>query len=334
LLFGEGQHIYLREIAAKKGNYKAMNQDNKKTMKKWNKEAIAQWFQELQDDICRQLEAADGAGKFLEDRWQRPGGGGGRSRVIEGKHIEKGGVNFSAVHGELSEQASKNLGIKPGKFFATGVSIVLHPSNPHVPIIHMNVRYFELDAETWWFGGGIDLTPHYIDVEDARFFHQQLKDVCDKHHADYYPKFKIWADDYFYIRHRKETRGVGGIFFDRLSGDEGFTRAQRFAYVRDVGNAFCPIYLHLLAKSKDKPFSEREKNWQMLRRGRYVEFNLVWDAGTKFGLHTDGRTESILMSLPPVAHWAYNHQPEADSPEARTLALLRKEVDWLTHTAP
>ncbi len=309
-----------------------MNQENNYATEPLSKEAIAQWFQGLQDDICEQLETADGVGKFLEDSWERPGGGGGRSRVMEGQHIEKGGVNFSAVHGELSEQASKNLGIKPGNFFASGVSIVLHPANPHVPIIHMNVRYFELDAQTWWFGGGIDLTPHYVVPEDAHFFHRQLKEVCDKNHTDYYPTFKPWADDYFYIRHRQETRGVGGIFFDRLSGEAGFSKPDRFAFVQDVGKAFCPIYLHLLQKNKDQPFGEREKNWQMLRRGRYVEFNLVWDAGTKFGLHTDGRTESILMSLPPVAQWAYNHEPESGSPEAETLALLRKDMDWLTHT--
>lgn len=299
-------------------------------MQIWHKEAIADWFQQLQDNICQQLQTADGVGKFQEDQWERPGGGGGRSRVIEGKHIEKGGVNFSAVHGELSEQASKSLGIQPGNFFATGVSIVLHPVNPWVPIIHMNVRYFELDEKTWWFGGGIDLTPHYIQAEDAQFFHSHLKDVCDQHHEAYYPTFKPWADDYFYIRHRQETRGIGGIFFDRLQATDRFTKAQRFDFVQDVGQAFCPIYLNLLQKNKDKPFGEREKNWQMLRRGRYVEFNLVWDAGTKFGLHTDGRTESILMSLPPLAQWVYNHQPEPHSSEAKTLALLRKDINWLT----
>lgn len=299
-------------------------------MENWNKESIAGWFQGLQDDICRQLEEADGEGKFREDHWERPGGGGGRTRVIEGKHIEKGGVNFSAVHGEVSERMQKALQLDGNQFFATGVSIVLHPRNPMVPIIHMNVRYFEMNEQTWWFGGGIDLTPHYIDLEDARFFHQSLKTVCDKHHAGYYTKFKTWADNYFYIRHRQETRGVGGIFFDRLIAENNFTKAQRFAFVQDVGKAFCPIYLPLLQKSKEKHFSQRERDWQMLRRGRYVEFNLVWDAGTKFGLETDGRTESILMSLPPMAQWVYDHQPETNSPEAITLSLLRKDVNWLT----
>lgn len=300
-------------------------------MEQWNREAISAWFQDLQNNICQQLEAADEVGRFREDPWERPGGGGGRTRVLEGKHIEKGGVNFSAVHGEVSEKMQKSLQLDGNEFFATGVSIVLHSQNPHVPIIHMNVRYFEM-GETWWFGGGIDLTPHYILPEDATFFHQYLKNVCEDHHSDYYPKFKTWADEYFYIKHRQETRGVGGIFFDRLSENEEFTKDNRFAFVQAVGNAFCPIYLHLLQKNKDLSFGEREKQWQLLRRGRYVEFNLVWDAGTKFGLETDGRTESILMSLPPLAQWTYDFHPAPDSPEAYTLAHLRKNIDWLTDT--
>ena len=243
-------------------------------MKHWNKESISSWFQDLQNNICQQLEAADGVGWFREDEWKRSGGGGGQSRVIEGALIEKGGVNFSAVQGEVSEKMRKNLQLEGEEFFATGVSIVLHPKNPHVPIIHMNVRYFET-GDTWWFGGGIDLTPHYIIPQDARFFHQYLKDVCDKHHADYYPKFKTWADDYFYLKHRQETRGVGGIFFDRIADNELFTKEDRFAFVHDIGNAFCPIYLHLLQKNKDLAYGEREQQWQLLRRGRYVEFNLM-----------------------------------------------------------
>jgi coproporphyrinogen III oxidase len=291
-----------------------------------NKETITAYFQALQDDICQQLEMADGVGKFQEDFWERPGGGGGRSRAIAGKRIEKGGVNFSAVHGELAEKASKALRIDAKGFFATGVSIVLHPHNPWAPIVHMNVRYFETDNGLSWFGGGIDLTPHYIFEEDARFFHQTLKDVCDRHDPAYYPKFKSWADDYFYIRHRKETRGIGGIFFDRQMGE----KEKWFAFVREVGETFCPVYLPLLQKHQDDAFGDAEQGWQFLRRGRYVEFNLVWDAGTKFGLETDGRTESILMSLPPVANWAYNHEPAADSREAQTLAFLRdKGREWI-----
>lgn len=300
-------------------------------MEPLNHKTISNWFQGLQNNICQQLEEADGVGRFREDHWERPGGGGGRSRVIEGKHIEKGGVNFSAVYGELSEKMQQSLQLQSEEFFATGVSIVLHPTNPFVPIIHMNVRYFEAGGD-WWFGGGIDLTPHYILPEDAQFFHQSLKTVCHKHHVDYYLNFKTWADDYFYIRHRQETRGVGGIFFDRLNEKEGFTKSERFAFVQEVATAFCPIYLPLLQKNKDVPYGEREKNWQLLRRGRYVEFNLVWDAGTKFGLETDGRTESILMSLPPLAQWTYDYKPEPNSPENYTLRHLRKGIDWLTDT--
>ncbi len=290
---------------------------------------IQEDFKALQDDICRQLSAADGGDGFTEDVWERPGGGGGRTRVIQGPRIEKGGVNFSAVWGSLSPQAAKALGIDASSFLATGVSIVLHPHNPHVPIIHMNVRYFEAGEGVWWYGGGIDLTPHYIRPEDACWFHDQLKAVCDKHQADYYPRFKQWADDYFYLAHRQETRGVGGIFFDRLSSDEPGGKEKLHRFVLDVGRAFAPIYAHLLDKYADAPFSEAEKQWQYLRRGRYVEFNLVWDRGTKFGLETDGRTESILMSLPPQASWSYNHQPEPGSAEAQTLALLKKGIDWL-----
>lgn len=292
------------------------------------KEDIIEYFKGLQDSICKKLEIADGEGKFEEDLWERPGGGGGRSRVFSGKVIEKGGVNFSAVHGAMPTKISEKLGLKAAEFLATGVSIVLHPHSPKMPIIHMNVRYFEMSDGTWWFGGGIDLTPHYVVEEDARYFHQQLKTACDNHHEDYYAKFKKWADDYFYLKHRKETRGIGGIFFDRLSGTDGFTKESRFEFVKSVGEAFAPIYTYFMDKNKDLPFTENEEKWQKLRRGRYVEFNLVWDKGTKFGLDTDGRTESILMSMPPVANWVYNYQAEAGSEEEKTLRLLTKGIDW------
>lgn len=295
------------------------------------KEHIADWFKGLQDRICQGLEALDGTGKFHEDLWERPEGGGGRTRIMNGSLIEKGGVNFSEVHGELSEKAAKALHTQAGKFFATGVSIVLHPSSPMMPIIHMNVRYFEMNDSIWWFGGGIDLTPHYIVPSDAKLFHQMLKDTCDKHHADYYPKFKKWADDYFYIRHRQETRGIGGIFFDRLSQQDDFSKAQRWAFTRDVGNIFVPIYEQMAHNNRGLPFEAHHKDWQLHRRGRYVEFNLVWDRGTKFGLETNGRTESILMSLPAQANWTYEHQVQPNSAEAFTLAHLKKEIDWLTY---
>jgi coproporphyrinogen III oxidase len=298
-----------------------------------NKESISQWFRELQADICGQLEAADGKGKFIIDTWERKDGGGGVSRVMENGHIiEKGGVNFSAVWGPTPEPTLKTLNIagdQKSEFFATGVSIVIHPSNPMVPIIHMNVRYFEMSDGTWWFGGGIDLTPHYVLEEDAKFFHQQLKAACDKHHPSYYTQFKKWADEYFFIKHRNETRGVGGIFFDHLKADDAFTKESRFDFVKSVGSAFAPIYTYFMKKNSALPYSEKHKQWQYLRRGRYVEFNLVWDRGTKFGLETDGRTESILMSLPPQANWVYNFQPEENSEESKTLSLLKKGVDWI-----
>lgn len=301
------------------------------------KESISQSFKELQSKICEQLEHADGKGRFVSDSWERPGGGGGTSRVLSGGSvIEKGGVNFSAVWGKAPEATLKllNLQGRDADFFATGVSIVIHPFNPRVPIIHMNVRYFEIDTgdeetKTWWFGGGIDLTPHYVDESDARWFHAELKRVCDRHHPSYYADFKRWADNYFFIKHRNETRGIGGIFFDYLKGEDGFTKDERFAFVQDVGNAFAPIYVHFMRNNHTLPFGEREKQWQYLRRGRYVEFNLVWDRGTKFGLETDGRTESILMSLPPQANWVYNHLPEPGSEEEETLRLLRKGVEWV-----
>ena len=297
-----------------------------------DKHTITTFFQSLQDDICHQLETADTIGVFKEDKWERHGGGGGRSRAIEGMHVEKGGVNFSAVHGPMPEKIVRALGVQSGNFYATGVSIVLHPKSPLVPIIHMNVRYFEMDNGLWWFGGGIDLTPHYINRNEARYFHEALKKVCDQYSTDYYPEFKRWADDYFFLKHRNETRGVGGIFFDRLSDKDGFSKEDRFEFVKAVGNSFCPIYLYLLNKNKNRPFSDREKQWQLIRRGRYVEFNLVWDRGTKFGLDTNGRTESILMSMPPEVNWKYNFKPEPDSPEAETLSLLKKGLDWANNT--
>ncbi len=290
---------------------------------------IAARFQTLQDDICRQLEAADGQGVFVEDQWTRPEGGGGRSRVMEGRLIEKGGVNFSAVHGVLPEAIAKSMDL-PGQtiFFATGVSIVLHPHSPMAPIIHMNVRYFEAGSGRWWFGGGIDLTPHYVVPDDARFFHEQLRRVCDRFHPDFYPNYKQQADDYFFLKHRNETRGIGGIFYDYVDEKSGLGREQLFDFSVAVGETFAPTYQELLRRAEGRPWGGREQRWQMLRRGRYVEFNLVWDRGTKFGLETNGRTESILMSMPPTAQWTYNFQPEADSAEAATLSLLKKGIAW------
>ncbi len=295
------------------------------------KENISTYFQGLQDDICKALESADGKATFHEDNWQREGGGGGRSRVIQGGNvIEKGGVMFSAVWGDLHEKMLASMGLtEKVDFFATGVSIVIHPNSPKVPIIHMNVRYFQMSNGTYWFGGGIDLTPHYVVEEDAVWFHQYLKKVCDEHDETYYPKFKTWADDYFFNTHRNETRGIGGIFFDYQKPNENRNKEDLFAFVKSVGEAFAPIYTHFMNKNKDLPFTETEKTFQMLRRGRYVEFNLVHDRGTKFGLETNGRTESILMSMPPMAQWVYDYKAEKDSEEAKTLGLLRKGINWV-----
>jgi coproporphyrinogen III oxidase len=301
------------------------------------KESIGEWFRGLQDGICMELERADGKAQFVSDEWERPGGGGGVSRVLtNGRVIEKGGVNFSAVWGKAPAHVLKSLHLDPNSdlsFYATGVSIVIHPGNPFVPIIHMNVRYFEMTDGTWWFGGGIDLTPHYVIEADGRFFHRQLKTVCDRHDVGFYPAFKKWADEYFFIKHRKETRGVGGIFFDYLKETDGFTKESRFAFVKDVGLAFAPTYVALMKKNADTPFNDQNKAWQSIRRGRYVEFNLVWDRGTKFGLDTDGRTESILMSLPPIASWLYMHQPKPGSQEEKTLGYLKQGINWLPDNA-
>lgn len=300
-------------------------------MQQPNKTEITNWFKSLQDDICRSLETLDGKATFHQDKWERSEGGGGRSRVIQqGNLLEKGGVNFSAVHGPMPQKILNALKLgDSGNFYATGVSIVLHPNSPLMPIIHMNVRYFEMSTGVWWFGGGIDLTPHYVTPEDATWFHQHLKTVCDNHDAAYYPKFKKWADDYFFIKHRQETRGVGGIFFDRLADNDTHNRQNRFDFVQDVGRAFVPIYTYFAQKYAKQTYTDDHKKWQYIRRSRYVEFNLVYDRGTKFGLDTNGRIESILMSMPPLASWVYNHQPDPSSEEAQTLTYLKKEIDWV-----
>ncbi|MBD3749383.1 MAG: oxygen-dependent coproporphyrinogen oxidase [Sphingobacteriales bacterium] len=298
------------------------------------KEDIAAAYREIQEAIVAGLTTLDGGALFEEEHWERPGGGGGRSKVIQnGNLIEKGGVNFSAVYGKLPEAIKKSFKTEQEEFFATGVSIVLHPHHPWVPIIHMNIRYFEMqtgDESMQWFGGGIDVTPHYVIKEDAIFFHQYLKKVCDQHHPDFYPKFKTWADDYFFIKHREETRGIGGIFYDRLTPQNtALTWQQIFDFSKAVGNSFLPIYTYLAHQNRNKSFTAEEKQWQLQRRSRYAEFNLVYDSGTKFGLETDGRIESILMSMPPMASWVYDYQAESGSKEAETLALLKKGIDWV-----
>lgn len=296
-----------------------------------NKQHISDWFQGLQDSICGDLEKLDGQSQFVQDTWERPAGGGGRTRTFkDGDLIEKGGVNFSAVHGSTPVKILQALNLEESNFFATGVSIVIHPNNPWVPIIHMNVRYFEMDNGVWWFGGGIDLTPHIIIEQRATAFHKSLKQVCDNHNEDYYTKFKNWADDYFYLSHRDETRGIGGIFFDRLTEAEGISKADRWEFVKELGSSFVSIYSEASGDLRDKKWLESDRNWQEIRRGRYVEFNLVHDKGTKFGLDTDGRTESILVSMPPAAQWHYNFQPSDDN-HIKTQSLLKKGIDWVNH---
>ncbi len=294
------------------------------------KEEIAFAFEHLQDRICGSLEKIDGKSNFQEDLWQRPEGGGGRTRIIEnGGVIEKGGVAFSAVHGPVSDAMKSQLGLDGKSFFATGVSIVLHPFNPHIPIIHMNVRYFEMDSGVYWFGGGIDLTPHYIVPSQARQFHEGLKAICDRYNLDFYNRFKIWADDYFFIPHRNETRGVGGIFFDHLNHSSGLSKDLLVEFCLDLGDNFSVLYNQQVEKGRHCEYTEDELNWRNLRRGRYVEFNLVHDRGTKFGLFSGGRTESILMSLPKNASWEYNYLPDDGSKEFETLDKLKKGIDWL-----
>jgi coproporphyrinogen III oxidase len=294
------------------------------------RDKVVEAYQKIQDEICQGLELADGKAVFEEEIWTREGGGGGRTRIMQhGDVIEKGGVNFSAVHGKLPEAVKKAFNVDSEDFFATGVSIVMHPANPLVPIIHMNIRYFEMNDQTRWFGGGIDLTPHYIIDTDVRYFHHLLKQTCDEFDPSFYVKFKAQADDYFYIRHREETRGVGGIFYDRLKPENSglsFDRLLDFSVA--VGNTFIPAYSELIDRNRDKEFTEKEQEWQYLRRSRYAEFNLVYDAGTKFGLETNGRIESILMSLPPLAKWVYNHQTLPDSAESYTLSKLKKGIEW------
>ena len=286
------------------------------------REEMVDFVHQIQDRICDEVATFDG-GTFEEDEWERPGGGGGRSRVLQGGEVfEKAGVGVSVVMGELSEEAARQMGggqtIEDLSFFATGVSLVFHPHNPMAPTVHANYRYFERgsgeEPGSWWFGGGADLTPSYLFEEDARHFHSTLKRACDSHDVSYYPKFKQWCDTYFHIVHRKEARGIGGIFFDNVT--EG-GKAACFDLVRSCAEAFLPAYMPILERRYEMPFETKHKEWQQIRRGRYVEFNLVWDRGTKFGLRTDGRIESILMSLPLTARWEYQHHPEPGSEESK-----------------
>jgi len=299
------------------------------------KEQFVAYIRKLQNTITSKLEECDGKATFREDKWVRPEGGGGRTRVIEdGDVFEKGGVNISEVHGELPESMQKYFGVKNANFFACGLSLVLHPKNPFVPTVHANWRYFELYNDTGdivnsWFGGGQDLTPYYLFDEDAKHFHSVCKRACDSHNPDFYPKFKQQCDEYFYNTHRNEGRGIGGLFFDRLAASETMEMQDWFNFVTEVGNSFLEAYVPIVEKRKDNPFSKANRNWQEIRRGRYVEFNLVHDKGTLFGLKTNGRIESILMSLPPHVQWVYDHHPEAGSEEEKLINVLQNPKNWV-----
>jgi len=300
-------------------------------------EAVRHWLLDLQDAICAGLERADGAVAFKEDRWSRAEGGGGRTRVAaDGAVIEKGGVNFSDVQGgQLPPSATANRPELAGsRFRAMGVSLVIHPRNPYVPTSHANVRVFAAhrpDGEpVWWFGGGYDLTPFYPFAEDCRHWHQTARDACAPFGEDTYARYKRWCDEYFHLKHRGETRGVGGLFYDDLNNGD-FDHC--FAFTRAVGESYLPAYLPIIAARKDEPYGERERNFQLYRRGRYVEFNLVYDRGTLFGLQSGGRTESVLMSLPPLVRWEYDWHPEPGSPEAKLYTDYLRPRDWLGELA-
>jgi len=293
------------------------------------------YIQNLQDTITAGLEKVDGQAKFKEDIWERAEGGGGRTRVIEnGAVFEKGGVNISAVHGPLPKAMQAYFNVGDVDFFACGLSLVIHPKNPKVPTVHANWRYFEMydkqgNTVNQWFGGGQDLTPYYLFEEDAKHFHQICKSACDKHNPEFYPKFKKQCDDYFWNTHRNEARGIGGLFFDHCKASEEFTLENWYDFVTEVGNSFLEAYVPIVEKRKDLEYSQENRNWQEIRRGRYVEFNLVHDKGTLFGLKTNGRIESILMSLPPHVQWVYDHHPEAGSEEEKLIKILENPIDWL-----
>jgi coproporphyrinogen III oxidase len=297
------------------------------------KEKVKDAFKSAQTKICNALAEEDGGAFFSEEHWSHHDGGGGITRVItNGKVFEKGGVNFSAVDGNIPHFMKTHVNPDATRFFATGISIVIHPESPMVPIIHMNVRYFQTDAGDAWFGGGIDLTPIYILDKDARFFHEELKRTCDRYHPSFYSRFKDWADEYFFNEHRQETRGIGGIFYDYIKPDAENSQEELLQFAVDLTDSFLTVYLPLVREHKQEVYNATQKEWQLIRRGRYVEFNLVYDRGTRFGLETRGRIESILMSLPEYATWKYQHQPAIGSPEEQTLSKLKKGLNWLNES--
>lgn len=299
------------------------------------KDTFVSYIRSLQDSITRTLESIDGTAHFEEDLWERPEGGGGRTRIIQnGNVFEKGGVNISEVHGKLPQSMQDYFGVKEVNFFACGLSLVIHPKSPFVPTVHANWRYFEMyDLEgnrvDAWFGGGQDLTPYYLFEEDAIHFHQVCKNACDGHHPEFYPKYKERCDSYFYNSHRKEARGIGGLFFDYLKANENQSLQDWYNFVTQVGDSFLEAYVPIVNKRKELTYTPENRNWQEIRRGRYVEFNLVHDKGTLFGLKTNGRIESILMSLPAHVQWQYNHHPEKGSEEEKLIEVLKNPKDWV-----
>jgi coproporphyrinogen III oxidase len=303
-------------------------------MESFKNEFVA-FIHELQEEICKAIEEEDGKSAFKEELWTRDGGGGGRTRILsEGEVFEKGGVNISEVFGKLPPSMVEYLKVDNVDFFACGLSLVLHPNNPHVPTVHANYRYFELyndkkEVVDQWFGGGSDLTPYYIVPEDIIHFHQTQKNVCDNFDTDYYSKYKKACDIYFYNHHRDEARGVGGLFYDHLRGDEPLGARHWFDFVTSHASAFIEGYVPIVQRRKKDTYTTDNKIWQELRRGRYVEFNLIHDKGTLFGLKTKGRIESILMSLPPKVRWDYNHLPAPDSKEEELINILKQPKDWL-----
>lgn len=299
------------------------------------KDKFYNYILNLQDTITSKLEAIDGKAKFRQDVWERPEGGGGRTRVVEnGNVFEKGGVNISAVHGELPDSMQQYFGVKDANFFACGLSLVLHPKNPMVPTVHANWRYFEMYDQQGnivdsWFGGGQDLTPYYLFDDDAIHFHHVCKTACDKHQPHFYELYKKKCDDYFWNTHREEARGLGGLFFDYCKATDEMSMEDWYSFVTEVGDSFLECYVPIVEKRKDLPYTDAQRTWQEIRRGRYVEFNLVHDKGTLFGLKTNGRIESILMSLPPHVQWVYDHHPEKGSDEEKLIDVLKKPKDWI-----
>lgn len=299
------------------------------------KDQFYTYIKTLQDTITMQLEEVDGKARFQEDIWKRPEGGGGRTRVIEnGEVFEKGGVNISAVHGELPQSMQNYFKVKDADFFACGLSLVLHPKNPFVPTVHANWRYFEMydkqgNIVDQWFGGGQDLTPYYLFEEDAQHFHSICKRACDAYSPEFYYDYKKRCDTYFWNAHRNEARGLGGLFFDYLKASDEMSMGDWYNFVTGVGNSFLEAYIPIVSKRKEIPYTAEHREWQEIRRGRYVEFNLVHDKGTLFGLRTNGRIESILMSLPPHVQWRYDHEPKKGSEEEKLLKVLKQPREWV-----